>query len=279
MLRPISISALFAAKLFSLVIIWLIDSGSVILPTSVMKPSVEELAQKLTLWIRETVSQAGGKGLVVGMSGGVDSSVVVVLCKRAFPEATLGVIMPCHSSKIDREHAELVAAKFSIPVKVVVLDGVFDILIEALQGDGYDATTRRLAENNIKPRLRMVALYYFANRLNYLVVGASNRSELSVGYFTKHGDSGSDLMPLGNLVKSQVQDLAKYLDIPREVIDKPPSAGLWEGQTDEAELGLTYSELDCYLITGEAEKKIKEQVDFMMSKSRHKCCPPPIPPL
>ena len=86
-------------------------------------------------------------------------------------------------------------------------------------------------------------------------------------------------MPLGNLVKSQVRDLARYLDIPREIIDKPPSAGLWEGQTDEAEMGLTYSELDRYLITDEADKKIKERVDFMMSKSRHKCYPPPIPPL
>jgi NAD+ synthase len=242
-----------------------------------MKLSIEELSQKLTLWIGETVSQSGGKGVVLGMSGGVDSSVGAVLCKRAFPEATLGVIMPCHSSKIDREHAELVAAKFHIPVKVVVLDGVFDILIEALPDDGYDATTRRLAENNIKPRLRMVTLYYFANRLNYLVVGSGNRSELSVGYFTKHGDGGSDLMPLGNLVKSQVRDLAGYLDIPREIIDKPPSAGLWEGQTDEAEMGLAYSELDRYLITGEADKEIKERVDFMMSKSGHKCWPPPIP--
>jgi NAD+ synthase len=242
-----------------------------------MKPPIEELSQKLTSWIVETVLQSGGKGVVLGMSGGVDSSVGAVLCKRAFPEATLGVIMPCHSSKIDREHAELVAAKFHITVKVVVLDGVFDSLTEALPGDGYDKMTRRLAENNIKPRLRMVTLYYFANRLNYLVVGSSNRSELSVGYFTKHGDGGSDLMPLGNLVKGQVRDLARYLDIPREIIDKPPSAGLWEGQTDEAEMGLSYSELDRYLITGEVDKEIKERIDFMMSESGHKCWPPPIP--
>lgn len=187
--------------------------------------------------------------------------------------------MPCHSSKIDREHAELVATRFNIPVKVVVLDEVFDGLMRVLPDAGYDAATRRLAENNIKPRLRMVTLYYFANRLSYLVVSASNRSELSVGYFTKHGDGGSDLMPLGNLVKSQVRDLARYLDIPGEIIDKLPSAGLWEGQTDEKEMGLTYSELDHYLITGEAEKKIKDKIDFMMSSSRHKSYPPPIPPL
>jgi NAD+ synthase len=244
-----------------------------------MKSSIEELAQKLTLWIRETVLAAGGKGVVLGMSGGIDSSVAAVLCKRAFPEATLGVIMPCHSCDIDREHAELVAAKFYIPVKIVVLDEVFNSLINALPDVGYDVTTRKLAENNIKPRLRMVTLYYLANRLNYLVAGSSNRSELSVGYFTKYGDGGSDLMPLGNLVKSQVRDLARYLDIPIEIIDKLPSAGLWEGQTDEGELGLTYVELDRYLITGKAEKKIKEKVDFMIGKRTHKCCLPPIPPL
>jgi len=187
--------------------------------------------------------------------------------------------MPCHGSNIDREHAELVAARFHIPVKVVILDEVFDSLIKALPGDGYDAATGKLAENNIKPRLRMVTLYYFANRLSYLVVGASNRSELSVGYFTKHGDGGSDLMPLGNLVKSQVRDLARYLDIPREIIDKPPSADLWEGQTDEEELGLTYNELDRYLITGKAGKKIKEKIDFKISKSIHKRNLPPTPPL
>jgi NAD+ synthase len=213
------------------------------------------------------------------MSGGMDSSVAAVLCKRAFPEATLGVIMPCHSCDIDREHAELVADKFNIPVKIVILDEVFDALINALPAEGYDMTTRKLAENNIKPRLRMVTLYYLANRLNYLVVGSSNRSELSVGYFTKHGDGGLDLMPLGNLAKRQVRDLAEYLDIPREIIDKPPSAGLWDGQTDEAELGLTYDELDSYLITGKAEKKIKEKIDFKISQSTHKRCLPSIPPL
>ena len=243
-----------------------------------MKSSIDELAQKLTLWVRETVLSAGGKGVVLGMSGGIDSSVAAVLCKRALPETILGVIMPCHNSNIDREHAELVATGFHIPVKVVVLDELFDGLIMALPADGYDAATKKLAENNIKPRLRMVTLYYFANRLNYLVVGSSNRSELSVGYFTKHGDGGSDLVPLGNLVKSQVRDLARYLGIPKEIIDKPPSAGLWQGQTDEGEMGLTYSELDRYLITGEAEERIKDKIDLMRNKSTHKRCLPTVPP-
>jgi NAD+ synthase len=244
-----------------------------------MQASMQKLAQKLISWIGDTVTSAGGKGVVLGMSGGIDSSVAVVLCKRAFPEATLGVIMPCHSIDIDRVHAELVADKFHIPLKIVGLDEVFDSLISSLPDEGYDVTTKKLAENNIKPRLRMVTLYYLANRLNYLVVGSSNRSELSVGYFTKHGDGGSDLLPLGNLTKWQVRELAEHLNIPKDIIGKPPSAGLWHGQTDEAELGLTYDELDRYLITGKAEPKIKKKIDFKISQSAHKRCLPPVPPL
>jgi len=241
--------------------------------------SVEELAQKLVSWIGDVVSGAGGKGVVLGMSGGVDSSVVAVLCQRAIPKATLGVILPCHSDKTDREHAELVAKKFNISVEVVVLDKVFDTLAKVLPDRDFDAATKRSAESNIKPRLRMVTLYYFANRLNYLVAGSGNRSELSVGYFSKHGDGGVDFLPLGNLVKRQVRDLAMYLGIPKEIIDKPPSAGLWSGQTDETEIGLTYNELDHYLVTGEAEEKIKKKIDSMMNKCGHKRCFPPIPPL
>jgi NAD+ synthase len=240
--------------------------------------SVAGLAQKLILWIRDTVSAAGGKGVVIGMSGGVDSSVAAVLCQRAFSEAVLGLILPCYSSEIDRENAEFVAAKFHIPIKVVVLDNVFDALVKVLPGKDYNTATRKLAEANIKPRLRMITLYYFANRLNYLVVGASNSSELAVGYFTKYGDGGVDLMPLGNLVKSQVCDLAVYLDIPREIIDKPPSAGLWDGQVDEVEMGLAYNELDRYLITGGAEEKIREKIDSMMNRGAHKRSLPLVPP-
>jgi len=241
--------------------------------------STEIVAQSLVLWIKDIVSAAGGKGVVVGMSGGIDSAVAAALGKRAFPESTLGIIMPCHSDILDWQHAELAARQFGIDCQVVVLDEVFDALTRVLPSKDYDIATKRLAESNIKPRLRMVTLYYFANRLNYLVMGTGNRSELSVGYFTKYGDGGADLLPLGNLVKGQVSEVAEYLGIPRVIIDKPPSAGLWRGQTDEGQMGLSYKELDHYLMTGEAPKNIKDKVDSMIIRSSHKRCLSPVPPV
>ena len=238
--------------------------------------NTEQLAEKLTLWIRDKVVTAGYKGVVVGMSGGLDSSVLAVLCHRAFPQSMFGVLMPCYSSQEDREHALATASKFSIPTKTVALDTVFDTLLQALPRDRVDPAVSRLAEANLKSRLRMLTLYYFANQLKYMVVGAGNRSELSVGYFTKYGDSGVDILPLGNLVKGQVRELASFLGIPQQIIDKPVSAGLWQGQTDEAELGFSYEELDRYLVTGEASAELKKRIESMIAASDHKRLPPPV---
>lgn len=241
--------------------------------------SVEKLAQQLSSWIKEVVLTAGGKGVVFGMSGGIDSSVVAVLCQKSFPDNCLGIIMPCHSDKMDQTHAELVGATFKIPMKLVVLDKVFDSMVNILPDDGYDTTTKKVAEANIKPRLRMLTLYYFANRLNYLVVGSSNRCELYVGYFSKYGDGGVDLMPLANLVKGQVRELAMYLGIPSEIVNKPPSAGLWSGQTDEVELGLTYQELDAYLLSGEAKAEVRKRIELLARRGAHKRHLPLSPPI
>ena len=238
--------------------------------------NVEQLAEKLVWWIKDEVLAAGCKGVVVGMSGGLDSSVLAVLCCRAFPQSMLGVIMPCYTSPEDEEHARAVASQFSIPTQVVVLDTVFDTLLRVLPSDRVDPSVSRLAEGNLKARLRMLTLYYFANRLKYVVAGASNRSELSLGYFTKYGDGGADILPLGNMVKGQVRELASFLGIPQEIIDNPPSAGLCPGQTDEGELGLSYEELDHYLISGEASSELKQRVEFMIAAAKHKRLPPPV---
>ena len=239
---------------------------------------MEELANKLIAWIREQVSGAGLHGVVFGLSGGVDSAVTAVLCKRAFPEDCLAVVMPCRSDEADIEDAQTVAGKFQVPTRTITLDEVYESLLGVLPVSEFDPASRKLAEVNLKPRLRMLTLYYLANRLGYLVVGTSNRSEISVGYFTKYGDGGVDILPLGNLVKSQVRELASHLGIPNEIIEKPPSAGLWEGQTDENEMGLTYEELDHYLASGEAREAVREKVDAMITESAHKRATPVLPP-
>ena len=135
----------------------------------------------------------------------------------------------------------------------------------------------RLARANLKARLRMVTLYHVANQMKYLVAGSGNRSELTVGYFTKHGDSGVDILPLGNLVKKEVRELARFLKIPPAIIDKPPSAGLWAGQTDEAEMGFSYEALDRYILTGDAPEEIKKRIVALKAASVHKCTTPPVP--
>ena len=238
--------------------------------------NTEQIASRLVSWIKGQVSSAGYKGAVLGMSGGLDSSVAAVLCIRAFPDNTLGVIMPCYSSPEDKEHATMVSEKFSIPIKTVILDSVADSLIGAVYPNEQKPDISQLAEANIKVRLRMVTLYHFANQLGYMVVGSSNKSELYTGYFTKYGDGGIDIMPLGSLVKRQIRELAGFLGIPQPIIDKPPSAGLWPGQTDETQLGITYEELDSYLLGGAGPHELKEKIEAMNRTCSHKRIPPPI---
>jgi NAD+ synthase len=239
--------------------------------------NAELTAKRLSEWIKDKVLAAGCKGAVLGMSGGLDSSVAAALCIKAFPKNTLGLIMPCHSSETDKQHAEILAKQFSIPVKTVVLDDIYDEYLKILPDFKPDKSLTQLAQANLKARLRMITLYYTANQLKYLVVGSGNRSEMTVGYFTKHGDSGVDILPLGNLVKKEVRELARFLKIPREIIEKAPSAGLWAGQTDEGEMGFTYEALDEYILTSRAPEELKNRIEGMRAASTHKCTTPPIP--
>ncbi len=232
-------------------------------------------AQALVAWLRAQVEAGGGAGLIVGLSGGIDSSVVAVLCARAFPEASLGLIMPCHSLPLDAEHARLAAGHAKLAAREIDLGPAYDTLLSQYDPHGAEAW-RALARANLKPRLRMATLYFHANLHNYLVVGTGNRSELEMGYFTKYGDGGVDLLPLGGLVKTQVRTLAAELGVPGPIIDKPPSAGLWEGQTDEAEMGLTYADLDRYLLGGQVDAAVAERVRARQRASAHKRRLPPI---
>jgi NAD+ synthase len=213
----------------------------------------------------------------MGMSGGIDSSVLAVLCYYACSPNILGVLMPCYSSQEDAKHALMVANRFSIPTKEIILDNVFDNLLRFLPDNPANPEANRLAKANLKVRLRTLTLYYLANQLSYLVAGASNKNEISVGYFTKYGDNAADIWPLGNLVKFKIRELATYLGIPKGIIEKPPTAGLWPGQTDEAELGFTYTELDEYLNTGKANSEVKAKIESLIAASHHKRKLPPIP--
>jgi len=243
---------------------------------------MKELAERIVKWLQEQVSGAQAKGVIVGLSGGIDSSVVAVLAKKAFPENTLGIIMPCYSSKLDIEYAFMVVRKFNIPTQVVDLTQVLNELYLQLEKKPYTPTGKDVPAANLRPRLRMATLYYFANKLNCLVLGTGNKSEISIGYFTKYGDGGADLLPLGNLLKTEVRELAKILEIPSEIIQRVPTAGLWEGQTDEGEIGITYEELDRTLQALKSgnlkicESESLYKVEELIKKSEHKRLPVPV---
>ena len=239
---------------------------------------MDELVQHLVNWIGAEVTAGGGGGAVFGLSGGIDSAVVAALAKKAFPHHTLGVVMPCHSEPQDAADGALVAHHFGVAVTTVDLGPVYDLLLETLAASSSDLPESRLATANLKPRLRMTTLYAFANQLGYRVLGTGNRSEIAVGYYTKYGDGGADLLPLGSLVKSEVRELARRLGVPERIIDKPPSAGLWADQTDETEMGLTYEELDAHLLTGAASPAVKARVDALHDASEHKRALPRIAP-
>jgi len=226
---------------------------------------------KIVSWIRKQVKAAGAKGIVLGLSGGVDSAVVAALsCEAVGRNNVLALFLPCNSCQQDLKDANLVARVLKLKTKLVDLSSVYNNFLKVLP------KVAGLAKSNLKPRLRMATLYYFANKLNYFVCGTGNKSEILVGYFTKYGDGGVDMLPIGGLLKKQVRALAKELKIPELIISKPPTAGLWQGQTDEGEMGITYNELDDILQRMESKTRQVAPVDKvnkvrkMIARSAHK---------
>jgi NAD+ synthase len=230
----------------------------------------------ISRWIRDQVEQAGAQGVVLGLSGGIDSAVVAALAQRSLGENVLGVILPCHSHKEDAEHALRIASHLQLETITVDLTPLYDTLLTVLP-----PAEKHIAAN-LKPRLRMTVLYYFAGLRNYLVAGTGNKCEIAVGYFTKYGDGGVDLLPLGDLLKSQIREIAYKLALPEAIITKPPSAGLLPGQTDEGELKLTYDELEQALLEFTAESgettpgNVRARVEELIQKAGHKKTPIPI---
>lgn len=226
---------------------------------------MKEVVDNLVEWLRDSVKEANCKGIVYGLSGGVDSAVIAALSKLAFGDESLAIMMPINSSFEDEIDAKLVIDKFNLNAIKVDLSRTYSEFVEVVEkGDN------QMAYANVKPRLRMTTLYYYSQLKGYLVVGTSNKSEFTVGYFTKYGDSGSDLMPLVDFTKKEIFELARYLKVPDKIIQKPPSAGLFEDQTDEDEMGFTYNDLEKYINNEKIDERIEEKINRMVKISEHK---------
>lgn len=224
-------------------------------------------------FIRDRVQGAGAQGAVVGLSGGIDSAVVMALLVKALgPKRVAALWLPIESDPRHARDAEAVAHTFGLTLHTVDLIKPYQAMVDVL----HDVVTpNRSHTGNIKARLRMIALYAYANAFGYLVSDTSNRSELYVGYITKGGDAVADFNPLASLVKAQVRILAQHLRIPETVIEKPPSADLFPGQVDEDELGVSYAQLDRYLLTGEGDPDVIRRIEHLHAISRHKREPMP----
>jgi NAD+ synthase len=232
------------------------------------------LVRKISVWIEQKIHESGRTGGIVGLSGGVDSAVVAALLKRVCGKSMLAVMMPCHSREEDLEDAMKVVEAFDLPWITVDLSATYDSLLDALPVEISSGSGLHLS--NIKPRLRMATLYCIGQKKGFIVCGTGNRAELTMGYFTKHGDSGVDILPLGDLLKGEVNLVAKELGVPPGIIKKPPSAGLWPGQTDEGEMGISYQELDRFIATGKSDEKSINIIKRAFERSDHKRSSPPI---
>lgn len=239
--------------------------------------NTQAVVDYLVEWTRDGVKKAGAKGVVFGLSGGVDSAVTALLAQKAFPDSHMALVLPCASELNDRIDAESLANEYGIMYRVVVLDNVYNMFMTLAESYlRFDGQKGKVLRANIKSRLRMTTLYYSAQARDYLVLGTSNKSEINVGYATKYGDSGVDMQILGDLLKCEVYELARWLGVPDAILNKPPSGGLWAGQTDETELGFTYKELDSYLSGGTIDPGVVSKIDYLMGKSEHKRQMPPV---
>ncbi len=226
-------------------------------------------------FIRKQLEAAGATGIVYGNSGGKDSALVGILCRLACPD-TVGIAMPCESRRnFEEDMADglAVAEKFGIPCRKLDLTEVKRLFVSLLE---QMTELNAAALTNMNPRLRMMTLYAVAAAENRLVAGTGNRSEGYVGYFTKWGDGAYDFNPIGDLNVTEVYEFLRYLEAPEAIITKAPSAGLFEGQTDEKEMGVTYGEIDAYMDGKPVRPEAEAVIARRHAMSEHKRRLPPV---
>jgi NAD+ synthase len=200
------------------------------------------MQEKIGSFLVDEIRERRSQGVVFGLSGGIDSAVIAMLCAKYVREKSLALIMP--DSKItpviDTEDAIKIVDNSHLEYKLIDIGFIHKEYSKYIEPNP-------LAFGNLGARIRSNILYYYANARNYLVLGSGDRSEFLIGYFTKYGDGAADLLPIVSLFKTQIQEFARFLGIPSNIISKPPGPRLWEGHTAEAEIGLTYEEIDSIL--------------------------------
>ncbi|WP_336785076.1 ammonia-dependent NAD(+) synthetase [Paenibacillus sp. MMO-177] len=255
-----------------------------------VQPEIDPAAEirKRVDFLKEYVKKSGTTGLLIAISGGIDSAVTTGLCKMATDELsaetgreymTLGVFQP-YGEQVDIQDSYATAEAFQLKHKVEtnIGEAVDEIALEtehALKAIGISRHLSRGGKGNVKARTRMVVQYALAFDLNLLVVGTDHASEAITGFFTKWGDGAVDITPLSSLNKRQVRQLASVLGVPQSILDKAPTAGLWEGQTDESELGILYDENSAYLEGKEIGAEAKAKLEKQYLRTEHKRSPIP----
>ena len=224
-------------------------------------------------FIKKLVKESGASGIVYGNSGGKDCTLAAILCKAAC-DNTVGIIMPCTSKRnygLDMDDAKVLADAYGIETRVADLSPVKDALVKSALEATAEIT--KASDVNIAPRLRMTVLYTVAASENRLVVGTGNRSEMYVGYFTKWGDGGCDFNPISDLTVTDVYEFLEYLKAPEFILKKAPSAGLFDGQTDENDMGVSYAEIDAHIRKEPISEEKAAIIERMHKRSAHKRAP------
>lgn len=217
--------------------------------------NLETAQNKIIDFIRNETLKAGVTGAVIGISGGIDSALAATLAVKALgKDQVLGIHMPESglTPAEDSKDAKALADWLDIEFQTIDISGIISAFLAAVP---KSESADRLSMGNLKARTRMSLLYFHANRMNRMVIGTGNKTEILLGYFTKYGDGGVDLEPIGGLYKTEVWELSRRLGVPEPLITKKPSAGLWAGQTDEAELGISYVKVD------EVLRKLEQNID------------------